>query len=627
MPPIFGILHTALQKPDQEMIRRMKEATGYIKLRKMEECDVKGGYLAAAVVSENPLVNAKDTMAVMGPWVIMADASLYKRGELSAGDAEMILEAWVKWGEECVKYLYGDFAFVIFNTDTGAVFCGRDQLGVRPFFYTRHNDLFIFASELRYVHAALPVKPAIRQEYLLDTLVTVKSAKDLSPFENIFRLKPGHCLQCSDDNIKIQQYWKPDPEKKIRFSAEAEYIKLFREKIESAVNMRCTGVSKPGSELSGGLDSSAVAGIAADFVGSKGHTLFAFSNIFPEGTTIDFKDEREYISAMRAFKSFDWVGVDQLKHGIPELLHHAINIQGCYIEQNFNIFNRGIYEAAWGKGVQVLLSGFGGDEMVSARVAMPWNELINELQWKVFYDELFYRGITLKTLLKPVLIAARYLMSRIKQTKYTSGVFTPELLDGRFAIIPLQPQFAERNNLRKRLGDNYRRLKRDKTSWRQFDRIMLDHLPQRMEYCYTAAAQYGVEYRYPLLDLDLVETCLAFPPWVKQHHGINRYLFREAIKGYVPEEIRQRDDKSGSTIPQTIYSLSNEREEILNIVRAVSSSSYLHEIFDLSRFQNWYEKLAKRDKKDLNYMMPGAFYNYLMILLYYRDEGQGTSRE
>ncbi len=69
---------------------------------------------------------------------------------------------------------------------------------------------------------------------------------------------------------------------------------------------------------------------------------------------------------------------------------------------------------------------------------------------------------------------------------------------------------------------------------------MLDHLPQRMEYCYAMAAQYGIEYRYPLLDVDLVETALAFPPWIKQHHGINRYLFRQAIRGFVPEEIRQQ---------------------------------------------------------------------------------------
>jgi asparagine synthase (glutamine-hydrolysing) len=650
MSPVFGICNTHLQPPDPDMIYRMKEVANYAKPRKVAELEVPGGYMATAVVTENPLVDAKDVIAMEGPWAIVADASLYKREELihrigrrgvgetwdkgqgirekKKGDGELILEAWMKFGEECVNYLYGDFAFVIFNTDTGAVFCGRDQLGVRPFFYMLDNDSFIFGSELRYVHAALPVKPAIRQEYLLDTLVTVKSAKELSPFENIFRLKPGHCLLHSAGNIKIQQYWKPDPEKKIRFDTEAEYIDLFRGKLESAVNMRCKGAYKPGSELSGGLDSSAVTGIAAAYATSNNLLLTAFSNIFPSDTGIDFKDEQAFISHMRDYKRFTWVGVDRLSNSIPELLQHAIDIQGCYTQQHFNIFNRGLYEAAGERGVQTLLSGFGGDELVSARIAMPWNELINYRQWKVIVDELFYEGITLKNLLKPGLIAARYLKSRLRQTIYTSGVFTPELLDGRFANIPLQPQFAERNSLRKRLGDNYRRLRRDKTSWRQFDRITLDHLPQRMEYCYTAAAQYGVEYRYPLLDVDLVETCLAFPPWLKQHHGVNRYLFRQAIKGYVPEEIRLRDDKSGSTIPQMYFSLVGEKELLLELVNSCRNHAYINSIFNLLRFPEWYERLVKRDKEELNYLMPGAFYDYLMILLYYRDkdrdEGRGT---
>jgi asparagine synthase (glutamine-hydrolysing) len=271
--------------------------------------------------------------------------------------------------------------------------------------------------------------------------------------------------------------------------------------------------------------------------------------------------------------------------------------------------------------MQVLLSGFGGDEMVSARIAIPWNELIGERRWKVMADELFYKGITLRTLLKAGLITAKYIKSRIYQPKYRTGVFTPELLDRRFAQLPLQPVYASLYELRKRLGDNFIKPWQNKVSVLQNGRIMQDHIPQRMEYCYTAAAQYGLEYRYPLLDLDLMETYLAFPLWVKQHHGINRYVFRQAIKGYVPEEIRQRNDKSGSTIPQIHYSLIQEKDLIMDLIKSCSVSPYLHEIFDFSRFPQWYERLVKRDNADMNYLMPGAFYNYLMIMLYFKKYG------
>jgi asparagine synthase (glutamine-hydrolysing) len=203
------------------------------------------------------------------------------------------------------------------------------------------------------------------------------------------------------------------------------------------------------------------------------------------------------------------------------------------------------------------------------------------------------------------------------QPEYKYGVFTPELLNRRFTNLPLRRTFAQKYQLRQRLGEKFKQPRRDRLAQRQSARVMLEHLPQRMEYCYSAAAQYGLEYRYPLLDIDLLETCLAFPPRVKQHHGINRYIFRQGIQGFVPEKIRERDDKSGTTIPQVYCSLVNDREAILNLVTSCSGSEFLNEIFDFPKFPEWYGKLVKRDPKDMNYLMPGAFYDYLMIMMYY----------
>jgi asparagine synthase (glutamine-hydrolysing) len=131
----------------------------------------------------------------------------------------------------------------------------------------------------------------------LDTLVTSKSAKDMTPYEGIFRLKPGHVLTCSGGSVGTEQYWQADPGKTMRFNQENEYVQYFREKLIRAVTMRCKGVRGLGTELSGGLDSSAVTGIAADFTASESSTVTAFSNIFP-GTGVEFKDEREFIDDM-----------------------------------------------------------------------------------------------------------------------------------------------------------------------------------------------------------------------------------------------------------------------------------------------------------------------------------------
>jgi len=239
-------------------------------------------------------------------------------------------------------------------------------------------------------------------------------------------------------------------------------------------------------------------------------------------------------------------------------------------------------------------------------------------------DELFHKGITPRTLLKPGVITARFLYSRFSRSEYSTGIYTPELLARRLQNLPIQPVYLKQHNLENRLKEKYRFPKKDILSLRQLFRINMEHLPQRLEYCYTAAAQYGIEYRYPLLDVNLVLACLAFPARLKKHKGTNRYLFRESITGFVPEIIRQRDDKTGTTIPQTYYSLIQEKEKILGMINGCKGKNKIQEIFDLSRFPKWYDKLVQRQEEDMNSMNPGAFYTYLMMLMYYSDEGQGV---
>lgn len=635
MPPIFGILNNDMQPPDREMTRRMEAASTYIIPRQLSTLELPAIWMAAALRKNGRDTVAGNVIHKQGDLVIAADASLYNKKELvhrlgntvsfpDTGDAELILMAYEKWGTRCLEQLYGDFAFVIFNRQSGEIFCGRDPMGVRPLFYSLRGNCFIFSSELRMVLGACKKPPELSNEYFLDSLITVKSEKSKSPFDAIMRLPPASYLTGRGGQVSITQYWQPDARATINLDNEDEYIAMFRELLVNAVNMRCHGVASLGSELSGGLDSSAVTGIAVDYAAGENMPFSAFSNIFPSGTGIDFKDEMEFISSMLTHKTMNWVGVDRLNQPLPDLLGHTLDIQGCFVQQNFSIFNRGIYEAAEKQGTQVLLSGFGGDELVSARVSLPWNELIRDRKWKVVRDEIYYNGITPRTLLKPGMIGARYLYSLIRKANAGTGVFTPQLLDRRLRNLPLIPAFAEKNELAARFRDKYRSTTHEKLSFRQLYRIEKEHLPQRMEYCYTAAAQYGIEYRYPLLDVNLVLAALAFPPWLKQHRGRNRYLFRQAIKDFVPEVIRERDDKSGTTIPHTYYSLLNEKDAIFDLVNSCASSEYLNQVFDLSRFPAWYEMLVKRDREDMNVMMPGAFYGYLMMLMYFR---RAESRE
>lgn len=561
-------------------------------------------------------------------FTIIADASIYNKQELleklgesnlhdGYSDAAIILKSFIKWNKSCVDFLYGDFAFVIFDHIRGEIFSARDQMGVRPLFYVNYQEWFLFSSELRIIKGTLELVG--RPEYFYESLVTKKTEKKWTPFKDIFRLPPAHLLSLSSSNFELLHYWDLDFETELKLASEQEYCDYYRNKLIKAVDMRVIGNLKIATELSGGLDSSSVNGIAADSSRNEGYSLKAFSNVFPEQTEIKFNDEREFIHEMVHFKKIDWEGVETLSRSIPDLLNYALNIQGSPIQQNFSIFNNGLYNAVAQSKIHVLLSGFGGDELVSASIPFPWNEMIRKRQWKRMYDELYGNGVTIRSIFKPISITLRYIKSSLDSSTFRTGSFTSELLDRRFSNLPLQPNFSLIHSLKNQFIEIYKRQKRKTVTRLQFDRIMMDHICQRMEYCYAAAAQYGIEYRYPLLDIELLQAALSIPAWLKHRHGTNRYIFRQAIVGFIPEKIRLRNDKSGNPIPQKFYQLIRDKEEIIDLITKASGSNIMKKVFDFTKFLKWFDLIIKRDTIDRNYLLPGAFYTYLMIILYYMD--------
>lgn len=631
MPPIFGIISREMKPVNKSLFNSMEVNASYVIPRFIKSVDLGYAYFGNAIVED-----MTDSASVLGFFqhenlCIIADANLFNRTEIierlglisspeSFPDSALILNSFIKWNRKCVEYFTGDFAFIIIDKNTGEIFAGRDRLGIRPFFYYCNEEYFYFGSELRFFKKAVKLKD--RTEYLFETLLTKKAKKHLTAFQDVYRLLPAHFLVVNSSHIEAQQYWDLNIKTELRFKTENEYIEFFREKLLKAVGHRISGGGLLGLELSGGLDSSSITGIAAKANLNNAQRLKAYSNIFPEDSGINFKDEREFIDEMIVFSGIDWKGIDHLNKAIPDLLEDALNIQGCNIQQNFSIFNIGLYEAMAIDGIKVLLSGFGGDELVSATMAFPWNEMIRKGHWGHIFNEIYGKGLTLRNILKPVAILLRYVKSLVNCSPNRSGAFTTDLLDRRFANLPLQEDYKLKYSLHKEFVKMYRKPKRATVSMMQYDRIMMDHVTQRIEYCYASAAQYGIECRYPLLDVDLVQTAISMPAWLKQRQGISRYLFRMAIDGFVPDRIRLRNDKSGNPIPHKFFRLVKDRNEIIDLIKRSLTLPYLREIFDLEKFLSWYDKLVKRAPEDQNYLMPGAFYTYLMILLYYKDKGE-----
>jgi asparagine synthase (glutamine-hydrolysing) len=183
--------------------------------------------------------------------VIVADARIDNRDELISilrlnekprgqiTDPELILKAYQAWEEASPERLSGDFAFAIWDKSYRRLFCARDAIGIKPFYYYFDGAKFLWASEPRtlFQHPAVPKQPNrnLMGRYLLDDF----SENEETLYKGIYRLPPAHSLSLRGKEIKKKQYWDIDPSRVIRYKRDEEYtqhfFELFRESVKSSL--------------------------------------------------------------------------------------------------------------------------------------------------------------------------------------------------------------------------------------------------------------------------------------------------------------------------------------------------------------------------------------------------------
>ena len=218
------------------------------------------------------LVSGKQPMTdPAGDWITY-NGEIYNyvelREELGAerfrttSDTEVILEAYRRWGHGCLDHLRGMFAFAIWDPDDGSLFCARDRFGMKPFYYAIVDGRLYFASEAK---ALLPFLPKVETdlEGLRDYLTFQFCLDGKTLFAGIRELPPGHMLVVRNGVVEISRYW--DVYYRLDFGRDAGYFEeRLRELLDDSVRVHLRADVPIGAYLSGGLDSSIVASIAAE---------------------------------------------------------------------------------------------------------------------------------------------------------------------------------------------------------------------------------------------------------------------------------------------------------------------------------------------------------------------------
>lgn len=512
--------------------------------------------------------------------VMTADARIDNRKDLAprlgigdneyVSDSYFILKAYEKWGEKCPEELLGDFAFAIWDKNKEQLFCARDHMGVKPFYYYLSDEFFIFATEIKSFFIFHEVPTELNKLKIAYYLMKYFTDKKFTFYKNIFSLTAGYFLLIFRNKDYLQQYWLLDPNYSIFMESEEDYVNAFLEIFTEAVKCRLRSSFPVGFDLSGGLDSSSIVCMADHVLNkhSPNSVINTFSMVFNSFPQVDESYYIEKVVNNPRISSHLIISdnISPLKN-IESILWHQ--------EQPFHTPNMAmlwnVYSNMKEKNIRVYLGGHGGDETISQGkgylkdlfVMFKWKKLIREINGyskranknvtNIFINEVLFPSIPLfiKNFLYKIL-------SYFREHNENKIILSKELSE-LYAHHSIFNSILFQSNAKKA---------------HYFDIYEVAN-QETLEMLDKSVAAFSIEPRYPFFDKRLVEFCYGIPAEMKFRNGWNRYIQRIAMDNILPKSIQFRPLKKffTSVYQRNLFLYENEYlDQIFNNKNAMTKS-------------------------------------------------------
>ncbi|HXJ89090.1 MAG TPA: asparagine synthase (glutamine-hydrolyzing) [Candidatus Binatia bacterium] len=373
---IFGIAAEKAEIPEgllargtQSLAHRGPDDSGTIFLRDGAN-QIGLGNRRLAILDLSSLGHQPMQDAATGNWIVY-NGEIYNfrqvRGELEEDgvrfvthcDTEVLLKAYVQWGEACLPRFRGMFAFALWDATRHHLFLARDPMGIKPLYYAQSGRYFCFASEVRSL-LGTGLMPGRLHAAGLTNFLTFGSAYDpLTLVEDVQALPAGHCLTWNNGAVVQSRYWDlieaPSSDLPAILAAKDKTVVAaqLRELLEEAVSMQLVSDVPVGVFLSGGIDSSALVSI----ISGEGVTPSTFSIVFKES---EFSEAQHSRAVAQAFHT-DHHEIEVSQSDVLAAIPDALAAMDLPTMDGINTYfvSRETRKA----GVKVALSGLGGDEV------------------------------------------------------------------------------------------------------------------------------------------------------------------------------------------------------------------------------------------------------------------------
>lgn len=443
------------------------------------------------------------------------------------GDTEVLLNAYIEWGSDCVKQFNGMWAFAIYDKQENTLFCSRDRFGVKPFYYAFHENQFIFSSEIKAIITYFTSLKSPNYNIISNFCRKSLGAQtEETWFQGIKRLLPSHHLRIEKE-IKTERYWTyPTETTEMSFEQACEqYQALFID----AVKLRMRSDVPVGTTLSGGVDSPSIIAAMRSFYDGKHDTFTAFSDstFYTDNDKYLYQDnidlgEKEIVQELNhtfgLTEHIQTIDYQDYVKSLQEIIY--------YLETPnpfTTVFPLSQLYTSAKKEVRVVLEGQGADELLGGYVHQvifyALFDLLKTGQWKSFWKELnyFQQHYSLKFAFISFL---RTLNINFLQKIYTKAQGVENLYKGnlkQYTYIkdsPFEiPKF--KNSLNKILFEQHTGV-----------------LVSLLHYGDALSMMHSLESRLPFMDYRLVEFVFKMPTSFKINEGFGKYLHRKALSSF-----------------------------------------------------------------------------------------------
>ncbi len=487
----------------------------------------------------------------------------------TSSDTEVLLIAYLHWGENCVNKFNGDWAFSIYNIEKNKLFCSRDRFGVKPFNYSLVNNQLIFSSEIKSIVNYDETLEEPNLNVILNFCKNSLGAQiEDTWFQGVKRLLPAHNLVWENGVVEIYKYWEYPVEtmKKTRYKeAKLRYTELF----ENAVKIRLRSDVPVGTTLSSGIDSSSIVSVIHKLNYDKHKTFTAHFN------------EGEYDSGEKSLYATD---VKINESVLVKKVEERLNLDSHFIEIKEGDFIKGlsknIYHLESGhsspatiavseifdeakKHVTVVLEGQGADELLAGYTYNLFPHLVfaelKKLKLKKIFSEfqLFRKDYSLFYTLKLFLRTMNYsLVEKLyHELNGINKVFSKSVIKTyqRINDYPIENVSFDQN-FNKALYKSH-----------------TGGLVNLLHYGDAISMSKSLESRNPFLDYKLVEYAFKLPYAFKYNNGLGKKIHRDSMKNIVPDFILNNTIKFGFNTPlsQQFKKIDSDSNKLLLSARTI----------------------------------------------------------